>query len=278
MAAFTKTGLLITRTLMTLSVVVTGLLSDTQSANAQQMRGNSNARRTIAYGNAIVRGVRNGLPSVYRGTAYSQPYLNGTSTNTLSYCNSNFAGSRNGLPPTRLDSFVSNAGGHAEHIYGDEGADGLPPYNGYNTVHRINTGIMGDRDLGLTTGHGSYMPDAVGADEFLAPPGEWSQSGVNNGDHQYNHAADALDAAQAQGSTGGGNGQISEGELAAHPKPGDDYQPMFQHGVFVGWWSPAEIALSQTDFPAALRLIMASDRFWGDAYSIKVEIGDLPWP
>lgn len=276
MAGFTKTGLIITRTLILLTLVATAVFTDAQSANAQQMRGNT-GRRSIAYGNAAVRGMQNALPAVYRGAVYSQPKLNSTGTSTLSYCNSNFSGARNGLPPTRMDSFVSHAGAHAEHIYGDEGADGLPPYNGYSTVHRINTGIMGDRDQGLTTGHGSYMPDAVGADEFLAPPGEWSQSGVNNGDHQYNHAADALDAAQEQGGSSGGSGP-SDAELAAHPKPGDDYQPMFQHGVFVGWWSPEEIALSQTDFPAALRSIMASDRFWGDAYSIKVEIGDLPWP
>lgn len=261
--------------------LLVGFISTTQPAEAQQKRQNvygNAAGRAIAYGNSTARGLRNGLPSVYRGSMYAQPQLQRTGTATLSYCNASFNGSRNGLPPTRLDSFVNNAGAHKDHIYGDEGANGLPPYNGFSTVHRINTGIEHDRDAGLTTGHGSYLPDAWGADEFLAPPGEQSQSGANYGNHQYNHAAAALDAAQAQGSTRGGNGQISEGELAAHPKPGDDYQPMFQHGVFVGWWSPAEIALAQTDFKAALRSIMASDRFWGDAYSIKVEIGDLPWP
>lgn len=87
---------------------------------------------------------------------------------------------RNGLPVTSLDSFVLNAGGHAEHIYGDEGADGLPPYFEFTKVHRINTGITGVRDRGLTTGHGSYMPDAWGGDEFVDGP-EWSQSGSNSG-------------------------------------------------------------------------------------------------
>jgi hypothetical protein len=91
---------------------------------------------------------------------------------------------RNGLPTTSLDSFVLNAGGHAEHIYGDEGADGIPPYFEYTKAHRINTGITGQRDQGLTTGHGSYMPDATGGDEFVDGP-EFSQSGSNGGNAQH---------------------------------------------------------------------------------------------
>ncbi len=54
---------------------------------------------------------------------------------------------RNGLPPpTRTDSFVKEAKHHANHIYGDEGTRGLPPYMGFSKVHRINTGIMDERD------------------------------------------------------------------------------------------------------------------------------------
>lgn len=85
------------------------------------------------------------------------------------------AGSRNGLPPTRLDSFVHEAAGNAELIYGDEGAEGLPPYESFTYDHRINNGIYGERDSGLTTGHGSQMPSAWGNDEFLGA--EWSKSG-----------------------------------------------------------------------------------------------------
>lgn len=91
---------------------------------------------------------------------------------------------RNGLPVTSMDSFVLNAGGHAEHIYGDEGADGIPPYFEFTKAHRINTGITGQRDTGLTTGHGSYMPDAWGGDEFVDGP-EWSQSGSNGGNANH---------------------------------------------------------------------------------------------
>lgn len=89
-------------------------------------------------------------------------------------------GVRNGLPPTNMDSFVYEAKEEKEHIYGDEGVTGLPPYNGFSKVHRINHGIFDRRDQGLTTGHGSWLPDAWGADEFLAPPeGEWDLSGTN---------------------------------------------------------------------------------------------------
>lgn len=84
-----------------------------------------------------------------------------------------------GLPPTRMDSFVFNSGGRAYQIYGDEGTNALPPYEEFTKDHRINEGIVADRDAGLTTGHGSYLPDAWGNDEFLGE--EWSQSGANGG-------------------------------------------------------------------------------------------------
>lgn len=82
------------------------------------------------------------------------------------------------LPPTQMDSFVHEAGIHAEHIYGDESWKGPPPYESFSEAHRIDTGILDTRDAGLTTGHGSYMPDAVGRDEFLGQ--EWSNSGYQN--------------------------------------------------------------------------------------------------
>jgi hypothetical protein len=64
---------------------------------------------------------------------------------------------RNTLPPTNLDSFVWQAGGHREHIYGDEGTDGPPPYNCFNYVHHIEIGI---NNPGLTTNHKSDAPMA----------------------------------------------------------------------------------------------------------------------
>lgn len=74
-------------------------------------------------------------------------------------------GARRGLPPTSLDSFVLNAGGMSEQIYGDEGSDGLPPYFGFDQGHRIQAGIMGQRAEGLTTGHASALPEAWGYPE-----------------------------------------------------------------------------------------------------------------
>jgi len=90
---------------------------------------------------------------------------------------------RNGLPVTSLDSFVLNAGGAAEMIYGDEGASGPPPYNEFTAAHRIQRGIQGNAG-GLTTGHGSYLPCAWGGDEFVDGP-EFSQSAQSGGGNYW---------------------------------------------------------------------------------------------
>lgn len=93
------------------------------------------------------------------------------------------SGSRNGLPATTMDSFVANAvkAGRGDEIYGDEGVGAAPPpfYGGFTANHRINAGIVGQQDAGLTTGHGEYLPDAWGRDEYLGGQ-EWSRSGQNN--------------------------------------------------------------------------------------------------
>ncbi len=95
----------------------------------------------------------------------------------LSPCCPAFAQSK--LPPVRMDSFVEQAGSSAELIYGDEGEHGLPPYYNFTREHRINSGIKDTRDSGLTTGHGSILPSAWGADEYLVPGGEWDRSGFS---------------------------------------------------------------------------------------------------
>lgn len=84
---------------------------------------------------------------------------------------------RNGLPPTRLDSFVKEAGGHAWHIYGDEGTYSIPPFFEFSPIHRIERGINGPRAAGLTTQHGSPLPPAWGGDEFVKTEG-FTQSGA----------------------------------------------------------------------------------------------------
>jgi hypothetical protein len=94
------------------------------------------------------------------------------------------------LPPCRLDSFVAQAGSRAESIYGDEGVHTPPPFFGFTKDHRIATGITGQRDAGLTTGHGSYMPSATGRDEFISAPGEWCYSGPNGGRNAYSAIED----------------------------------------------------------------------------------------
>lgn len=99
---------------------------------------------------------------------------------------------RNGLPPTVLDSFVKEAHERAEQIYGDEGINGAPPYAGFTQEHRINTGIFDVRNQGLTTGHGSWLPDAWGRDEFFRDP-DFSQSGVRAEQPRYPVAFEAIE-------------------------------------------------------------------------------------
>jgi hypothetical protein len=176
------------------------------------------------------------------------------------------------LPQTRLDSFVLEAQGHAPHIYGDEGVDGPPPYMGFNKPHRINTGIMDERDKGLTTGHGSWMPDAWGKDEFLGL--EMDQSG-----YRGRHAADGfVDGLPNIRPEDGAPGEGASNPFGVPPSPGEGYQAMTQHGVLVGWWSPEEVALSQQGmegYIAALESIINSSRYYGGEggkMSIEMEI------
>jgi hypothetical protein len=79
-----------------------------------------------------------------------------------------------GLPATNLDSFVYNAGGSAFLIYGDEGDMGPPPLFEFLPMDRIGAGNLSGQ---LSTGHGSNLPSAWGADEFIG--GEFSMSGMD---------------------------------------------------------------------------------------------------
>ena len=154
--------------------------------------------------------VPNGALYSYAGPVFAGP---GNESSTLGSTmvpgSPQFMQQMNGLPPTTLDSFVQSAGTNAEFIYGDEGtgvytANGLAPdpglvtsansnplaptpYMGFNQANRIGYGIAtSNSNLGLTTGHGSYLPSAWGYDEMilapgtespLMPGGEWTQSG-----------------------------------------------------------------------------------------------------
>jgi hypothetical protein len=80
---------------------------------------------------------------------------------------------RNGLPPVTTDSFVYEAGGMAELIYGDEGSRSLSPYFEFTPEHRIGAGITGTRAEGLTTGHATALPTSWGGDEFYMPESMW---------------------------------------------------------------------------------------------------------
>lgn len=201
----------------------------------------------------------------------------------------NRPGWRNNLPPTVLDSFVYEAHEHREHIYGDEGKNGLPPYEWFSKAHRINTGILDERDKGLTTGHGSYLPDAAGADEFLMPPnGEWSQSG-SRGRTRAQGFVDGLPTLRPEppqyvasnGDATGGNYDLPGGAGGDQtpadagpqlpPPPGDGYMAVYQHGMFVGYIAPDEDMLA----------FVRSDRYLGGNMgrkSIEYELGARSTP
>jgi hypothetical protein len=66
---------------------------------------------------------------------------------------------RGTLPPTRLTSFIQDSG-MSEAIYGDEGTDGPPPFEGFDESHRIERGMVTSGEL--TTGHKSDAPSAWG--------------------------------------------------------------------------------------------------------------------
>ena len=94
------------------------------------------------------------------------------------------------LPPCNLDSFVYQAGAQAELIYGDEGSISIPPLFGYAPDSRIDAGIQGINDYGLTTGQGSMMPSATGADEFLGA--EWVNTAAHGAARVLGDPTDGL--------------------------------------------------------------------------------------
>jgi len=178
------------------------------------------------------------------------------------------------LPACTLDSFVSNAGGQAEDIYGDEGVYSPPPYYGFDYSHRINSGITGQTDAGLTTGHGSYMPSAWGADEFLAPPGEQSQSGTNGGNPRLNNADAALNAQDQLESINLGSSSNPSANYG--PSPGPGWYPVVGcGGTFLGWMPPAQAAAWANGDNSALAAFFAGPNYIGDPLEAAYEIAQI---
>lgn len=143
---------------------------------------------------------------------------------------------RRNLPPVMMDSFVQQAGAHAELIYGDECiGQNPPPYDYFTKIHRIDAGIHGLRDLGLTTGHGSVLPDSWGADEYISA-GEWSQTGARgNVNNPQSIAATNVDLNDVGGTA------IAANNIP--PPPGPGYQAVYYRGVFDGYLNPQQTAM-----------------------------------
>lgn len=153
-----------------------------------------------------------------------------------------------GLPPTSMDSFVRQAAGNAENIYGDEGHEGPPPFDEFVYQNRINSGIYDIRDKGLTTGHGSYLPSAWGNDEFLGA--EWSQAGSNRGNPRLGGPGAVMDNNPQMPRIPEGNPQYQVGpdwvqvrnpataQVLGYMAPGETYQQFFsgQSGHLLPQW------------------------------------------
>jgi hypothetical protein len=176
---------------------------------------------------------------------------------------------RSGLPPCNMDSFVYQAGAQAEAIYGDEGVHSKPPLSGFSKSSRINAGIVGINDTGLTTGHGSYMPDAWGADEFIdGPNGEWGQSGstsnnaTNNiyGMPVFTYTSPPLDPSNSY-STNGIGVQIP---TLTSAKSSNGLYPVYNgYGLLIGHMTTAEVVLAQTNQLQALMDFYQGPNFLG---------------
>lgn len=180
------------------------------------------------------------------------------------------ARARRNLPPVRMDSFVQQAGAHAELIYGDECIGrNPPPYDNFTKIHRIDAGIQGIRDLGLTTGHGSVLPDAWGADEYISA-GEWSQTGAKgNINNPISRSAINLDF--------NGQGGAASADPNIPPPPGPGYQAVYTHGVFDGYLNPQQAAMwNRGDYAGAWKSY-ANSRPGGptenDYYIVTQEMG-----
>lgn len=145
----------------------------TTASIAQSLPGSSAAtgdrrHETNTTTNVAHSGPSYSLPTVSQAAATLAPVHLGNLTRTYGRP----SGTVRGLPPCTMDSFVRNAEGMADLIYGDEGTDGPPPFQEFDAIHRIDAGIFGDRNKGLTTGHRSHLPSAWGNDEFLGA--EWA--------------------------------------------------------------------------------------------------------
>lgn len=121
----------------------------------------------------------------------------------------------------------------------------------------------------------------VASGVMMLPAVSTSSVDLNTCDMDFIGGRSRPSAGPGGGGGGGGDGTGGTDMSGYPPKPGPDYQPMTQHGQFVGWYSPEEVALSQTDFPAALVSILRSDRYYGGisgAASILYEIGKISSP
>ncbi len=154
-------------------------------------------------------------------------------------------------------------------------------------VNRLVSTAVGTAMRGVANGapgavaQNNSAQGGIGSGVMMLPAVSTSSVDLNTCDMDFIGGRSRPSAGPGGGGGGGGDGTGGTDMSGYPPKPGPDYQPMTQHGEFVGWYSPEEVALSQTDFPAALVSILRSDRYYGGisgAASILYEIGKISSP
>ncbi|HEY9679904.1 MAG TPA: hypothetical protein V6C76_18010 [Drouetiella sp.] len=147
----------------------------------------------------------------------------------------------------------------------------------------INSTISGAMQNSTAGGVGAVAQNLAqassgGSNQMMLPQVSTSSVDLNTCDMDFIGGKSRPSAGGDDGGSGGSGGVDTSGYP---PAPGPGYQPMTQHGQFVGWYSPEEVAMSQTDFPDALVSILKSNRYYGGiegAASILYEIGKISSP
>lgn len=138
----------------------------------------------------------------------------------------------------------------------------------------------GQYDLGFPqTGPDTYRGPYQSSSQSGGTLPQTSTSSVNADTVDFSPMASS--ASCLKGDEGGTGYDGGDNAKNLPPSPGPGYQPIYQHGVFVGYMSPEESAMYANDAAAAWRSFANSARYVGGAglrASLLYEIGDIDSP
>jgi len=181
--------------------------------------------------------------------------------------------------PGNYDPGVGNTSATgSQGAYDPNGAQ-IPPT--VTPLEAPNSGMAGP----IPSGQFTYGFPNTGSDVYRGP----YQGSSNNGGTLPPTATSSVDINMVDfhplpmgGSDGsGGDFPGADGGGDIPPAPGPGFQPIMQHGVFVGWYTPDEVALAQTNFPAALLEAVNGPYYYGGddgRNSILYELGVISSP